>query len=178
MSPLFLLLTLLLGLLRAGCSAPHRSSHTRNAPASTATSGAAQPSDTRPSPRDTQTRVARSRPANINLLDETYRDHRARRVLRGRASYYHDSLAGNPTATGEPYDPAAFTAASRTLPFGTIVRVTRVDTGTSVTVRINDRGPFRRRRRILDLSRAAAEQLEMIRRGVVRVRAEVLDKVD
>lgn len=96
------------------------------------------------------------------------------RVLDGRASYYSDSLAGRPTASGEPYDPRALTAASRDLPFGTRVRVTRLDTGATVTVRINDRGPFRDRRRILDLSRAAAERLDMIRAGVVAIRAEVL----
>jgi rare lipoprotein A len=95
-------------------------------------------------------------------------------VLSGRASYYADSLAGNATASGEPYDPRALTAASRDLPFGTRVRVTRVDTGASVVVRINDRGPFRDRARILDLSRAAAERLDMIRAGVIDVRAEIL----
>lgn len=95
-------------------------------------------------------------------------------VREGRASYYADSLAGNRTASGEPYDPRALTAASRDLPFGTRVRVTRIDTGATVVVRINDRGPFRDESRILDLSRAAAEQLDMIREGVVDIRAEVL----
>lgn len=94
----------------------------------------------------------------------------------GKASYYHDSLAGNRTANGERYDPSAFTAASRTLPFGTELRVTRVDTGASVDVRVNDRGPFGRRTRILDLSRAAAERLDMIRAGVVQVRVRVLQR--
>ncbi len=97
-------------------------------------------------------------------------------VIEGRVSYYADSLAGHSTATGEPYDPSAFTAASRDLPFGTIVRVIRVDTGAAVVVRINDRGPFGRRTRILDLSRAAAEALDMIRAGVVEVRAEVIER--
>ncbi len=100
------------------------------------------------------------------------------RVLEGRASYYSDALAGRSTASGEPYDPRAFTAASRDLPFGTRVRVTRVDgegnAMATVVVRINDRGPHRDRRRILDLSRAAAEQLDMIRAGVVQIRAEIL----
>jgi rare lipoprotein A len=99
-------------------------------------------------------------------------------VLRGRASYYADSLAGNPTASGERYDPAALTAASRDLPFGTRVRVIREDTGASVVVRVNDRGPFGDRSRILDLSRAAAERLDMIRAGVVDVRVEVLERPD
>lgn len=96
------------------------------------------------------------------------------RVLKGRASYYADSLAGNPTASGEPYDPAKLTAASRDLPFGTRVRVVRMDDGRSVVVRINDRGPFNDRSRIVDLSRAAAERIGMIRAGVVEVRVEVL----
>lgn len=101
-------------------------------------------------------------------------EDRGVRVLRGRASYYSDALAGRSTASGEPYDPRALTAASRDLPFGTRVRVTRTDTGASVVVRINDRGPFRDHRRILDLSRAAAEALDMIRAGVVPIEAEIL----
>lgn len=96
------------------------------------------------------------------------------RTLRGRASYYADSLAGNHTANGDVYDPAAHTAASRTLPFGTVLRVTRVDNGQSTLVRVNDRGPFGDHGRILDLSRAAAEDLDMIRAGVVQIRAEIL----
>lgn len=97
-------------------------------------------------------------------------------VLRGRASYYSDRLAGNRTASGDVYDPRALTAASRDLPFGTIVRVVRVDTGASIVVRINDRGPFGDRRRILDLSRTAAEALDMMRAGVIDVRAEILER--
>lgn len=95
-------------------------------------------------------------------------------VLAGKATYYSDSLAGNHTANGEIYDPSRLTAASRDLPFGSVVRVIRRDTGAHVTVRINDRGPFGNRRRILDLSRAAAAELGMLSRGVVDVRAEVL----
>lgn len=105
-----------------------------------------------------------------------YAHQRAIEVLRGRASYYSDRLAGRTTANGDRYDPRAFTAASRDLPFGTIVRVVREDTGASVIVRINDRGPFGDRRRILDLSRAAAEALDMIRAGVVDIRAEILHR--
>lgn len=96
-------------------------------------------------------------------------------VLRGRVSYYADSLAGHRTANGERYDPAELTCASRDLPFGTRLRVTREDTGASVVVRVNDRGPFGRRTRILDLSRRAAEELSMIRAGVIEVRVEILD---
>jgi rare lipoprotein A len=99
-------------------------------------------------------------------------------VREGRASYYSDRLAGRSTASGEPYEPTELTAASRDLPFGTRVRVHRLDADgrslASVVVRVNDRGPFRDHARILDLSRAAAEALDMIRAGVVSIRAEIL----
>ena len=95
-------------------------------------------------------------------------------VLEGEATYYSDSFAGRPTTSGEPYDPARRTAASRDLPFGSIVRVTRRDNGAQVLVRVNDRGPFGKRTRILDLSRAAAAELGILKRGVAQVRAEVL----
>ena len=95
-------------------------------------------------------------------------------TLEGEASYYGDSLAGHATASGEPYLSRAFTAAHRHLPLGTILRVTRRDGTRSVYVRVNDRGPYGSSRRILDLSRAAAEQLGMLRAGVLEVRAEVV----
>jgi rare lipoprotein A (peptidoglycan hydrolase) len=95
-------------------------------------------------------------------------------VLEGQATYYSDSFAGRATTSGEPYDPARRTAASRDLPFGSVLRVTRRDTGAQVIVRVNDRGPFGDHRRILDLSRAAARDLQMLQSGVVPVRAEVL----
>lgn len=109
-------------------------------------------------------------------LQHRYADRPALATLRGHASYYSDRLAGRHTANGDVYDPRAFTAANRELPFGTILRVVREDTGASVIVRVNDRGPFRDRARILDLSRAAAEALDMIHAGVVDVRAEVLER--
>jgi rare lipoprotein A len=107
---------------------------------------------------------------------DAYAERPALESFEGRASYYADSLAGRSTASGQPYDPTARTAASRTLPFGTVLRVIRPDTGASVIVRVNDRGPFGDRRRVLDLSRAAAEALDMIRRGVADVRVEVLER--
>jgi len=107
--------------------------------------------------------------------DTAYAGREAQVVLEGKATYYSDSLAGNYTANGDVYDPGRRTAASRDLPFGTILRVTRRDTGRQVIVRVNDRGPFGDKRRILDLSRAAAAELEMLKRGVVDVRAEVLE---
>lgn len=97
------------------------------------------------------------------------------KVLRGDASYYANFFQGRRTANGERYDARKLTAASRTLPFGTRLRVTRLDNGKSVIVRINDRGPFGRRRRILDLSRAAAKKLDMLRVGHAEVEAVVLE---
>jgi rare lipoprotein A len=96
-------------------------------------------------------------------------------VLDGKAAFYSDALAGRRTASGEPYDPRALTAAHRSLPFGTRVRVVRPASGRAVVVRINDRGPFGDEQRILDLSRAAAEELDMMRAGVIEIRAEVLE---
>ncbi len=80
---------------------------------------------------------------------------------------------GQRTANGETHDQNALVAAHRSLPFGTRVRVTNQQNGKQVVVRINDRGPFRRGR-IIDVSRAAAAQLDMLDRGVVRVRIETL----
>lgn len=91
----------------------------------------------------------------------------------GEASYYHDSLAGNPTASGTPYRPAALTAAHRTLPLGSKVRVTDLDSGRSVVVEVNDRGPFAKGR-VIDLSRAAARQIGLIQRGHADVRLEIV----
>jgi rare lipoprotein A len=95
-------------------------------------------------------------------------------VFKGEASYYGDQFSGRKTASGELYNPRALTAAHRELPFGTVVRVVRSEPPGVVYVRITDRGPFRRGR-VLDLSRAAAEQLQMIRAGVIPVRAEVVE---
>ena len=78
------------------------------------------------------------------------------------------------TASGERFDKHALTAAHRTLPLGTRVRVTNTKNGRSVVVRINDRGPFGHHNRIIDLSEAAAVQLDMIEAGVVPVTLEVL----
>jgi rare lipoprotein A len=87
------------------------------------------------------------------------------------ASYYSTGLR---TANGEPFDPDGFTAASRTLPFGTRLQVTNPATGRSVVVRVNDRGPFIRGRS-LDLSRGAAAALGMIERGVANLQVARLD---
>lgn len=83
---------------------------------------------------------------------------------RGVASYYGKRFAGRRTANGERFDPQKLTAAHKTLPFGSRVRVTNPRNGRSVVVRINDRGPFIRGREI-DLSRRAAERIGLIQRG-------------
>lgn len=83
---------------------------------------------------------------------------------RGSASYYAAKFNGRRTASGERFDNADMTAAHRTLPFGSLVRVTNTANGRSVVVRINDRGPFTRGR-MIDVSRAAADQLGLVARG-------------
>ena len=96
---------------------------------------------------------------------------RATHIGDGQASYYGNELAGNRTASGERFNPRALTAAHRTLPLGSKVRVTNQANGKSVIVRINDRGPFVKSR-LIDVSYAAAQQISMIRSGHARVRLE------
>jgi rare lipoprotein A len=96
---------------------------------------------------------------------------KATHIGEGQASYYGNELAGNRTASGERFNPRALTAAHRTLPLGTKIRVTNKANGKSVIVRINDRGPFVKSR-LIDVSYAAAQQISMIRSGHARVRLE------
>jgi rare lipoprotein A len=118
--------------------------------------------------------VSESPAADSSALAAQFGAAPALATLEGEASYYSDGLAGHATASGEPYRPLAFTAAHRKLPLGTVLRVTRTDGTRQVYVRVNDRGPYGSKRRILDLSRAAAEELHMLRAGVLQVRAEVV----
>lgn len=90
---------------------------------------------------------------------------------RGKAAYYADSLQGNKTASGEPYDKNAMTAAHRTAPFGTKVKVTYPKTGKTVEVTVNDRGP-RKEGFIIDVSGAAAVELGLKEDGVGEVEIE------
>ena len=94
--------------------------------------------------------------------------------IKGKASYYGSEFNGRKTANGEIYDETAMTAAHRTLPFGTVLRVTNVRNRLSVIVRINDRGPFHPDR-VLDLSKSAAEELDLIKFGVTEIEAEIVD---
>ncbi len=95
-----------------------------------------------------------------------------RYVEEGIASWYGPKFHGRRTASGEVFDMHRLTAAHPWLPFGTIVKVTNLENGLSVVVRINDRGPFVKGR-IIDLSYAAAKKIRMLRRNA-RVRVEVL----
>ena len=93
----------------------------------------------------------------------------------GKASYYGKAHHGKRTASGVRFNMHGLTAAHRTLPFGTKLRVTSKDTGKSVIVTVNDRGPYHGNR-ILDLSQEAARQLGMIKRGVGQVTIERIEK--
>lgn len=92
-------------------------------------------------------------------------------MQEGVASWYggNDGFEGKPTASGEIYDGSQLTAAHRDLPLGTVLEVTNLENGKTVRVRINDRGPFVKGR-VLDLSRAAASELDLISPGTARVR--------
>ncbi|HEU0036329.1 MAG TPA: septal ring lytic transglycosylase RlpA family protein [Kofleriaceae bacterium] len=99
------------------------------------------------------------------------------KVIHGYATWYGGGHHGGPTASGERYNKRALTAAHRTLPMNTRVRVTNTRNGKSVILRINDRGPYgKRRERIIDVSERAAEILGMVEAGVVPITLEVLDR--
>ena len=98
---------------------------------------------------------------------------RVRSVSNGQASWYGPGFYGNRTANGEVLRPGTLTAAHRTLPFGTKVRVTNLWNGRSAVVRINDRGPFHGNR-VIDLAHGAARELGVIASGVASVKLEVL----
>ena len=98
-------------------------------------------------------------------------------VVQGAASWYGPGFYGRTTANGERFRKGTLTAAHRTLPFGTKVRVTNLSNGRSVVVRINDRGPFKYHR-VIDLAHGAASQLQMMQAGEVPVKLEILAKGD
>jgi len=98
-------------------------------------------------------------------------------IQTGKASFYADSFEGNPTASGEKYRASKFTAAHKTLPFGTVVKVTNLANKESVNVTINDRGPYVEGR-VIDLSKAAAEKLNFFNQGIAEVSIEVVDEGD
>lgn len=92
----------------------------------------------------------------------------------GEASWYGPGLHGNPTASGEPFNQRAYTAAHPELAFGTKVKVTNLENELFVIVRINDRGPFAENR-IIDLSKAAAKQIGMLKQGTAQVQLEIIE---
>ncbi len=87
----------------------------------------------------------------------------------GKASYYGNEFNGKKTANGQTFNKNALTAAHKTLPFGTVVKVTNVSNGKTVTVVINDRGPYAKGR-IIDLSEKAAASIDMVNQGVAEVK--------
>ena len=117
----------------------------------------------------------------VAALDETVRivtpeaaeEKIYKAIGQGTASYYGRELAGNRTASGERFNPNGLTAAHRTLPLGTRLRVTNVANGRSVIVRVNDRGPFVGKR-VIDVSLGAAQEIQMIRSGTAQVRLELV----
>lgn len=92
----------------------------------------------------------------------------------GKASFYADKFEGHPTASGEKYKHSKLTAAHKSLPFGTLIRVTNIKNNLSVEVTVNDRGPYVDGR-IVDLSKSAAEKLEFVNVGLADVKVEVID---
>jgi rare lipoprotein A len=97
-------------------------------------------------------------------------------IGQGEASYYGNELAGHRTSSGERFNPNGLTAAHRTLPLGTKLRVTNVANGRSVIVRVNDRGPFVRSR-LIDVSLGAAREIQMVRSGKAQVRLEIVPTI-
>ena len=95
----------------------------------------------------------------------------------GKASYYGSRFHGSQTANGETFNMNELTAAHPTLPFNTLVKVTNLHNNHAVILRINDRGPFSKAR-IIDVSKAAATQLDMIKNGVAKVRVELIEEIE
>ncbi len=126
--------------------------------------------------RESQPHVSRPHGDQKSHSAPTGQDQRAKgEVFEGIASYYSDQFAGRPTASGDIFDPHAYTCAHKSLPFGTVLRVTLLETGKEVIVMVNDRGPFIPGR-ILDLSEEAARIIGLTEKGTGMVRIEILRK--
>jgi rare lipoprotein A len=111
---------------------------------------------------------------SLQVADPVVAEQKVYKAIgQGTASYYGRELAGNRTASGERFNPNGLTAAHRTLPLGTRLRVTNVANGRSVIVRVNDRGPFVGRR-LIDVSLGAAREIHMIGSGTAQVRLEIV----
>ena len=106
---------------------------------------------------------------------------RPKGLQHGLASYYGPGFHGRETASGRVFNQSEMVAAHRTLPLGTVVRVTNLQNGRAVTLRVIDRGPYGpnfRKGMIIDVSKGAAQRLQFIRDGLVRVKVEVVDQAD
>ena len=131
-----------------------------------------EPASTSPAPADSDSKTAITTPA-VQPLPPVPAPPTVVSVSTGEASWYGPGFYGNRTANGEVFRPGTMTAAHRTLPFGTKVRVTNLWNGRSAVVRINDRGPFHGRR-VIDLAHGAASQLGLVASGIAQVKLEVL----
>jgi rare lipoprotein A len=111
------------------------------------------------------------------MLSRPVESARAPRPQLGLASYYGPGFHGRDTASGEVFDQHEMVAAHRTLPLGTVVRVTNLENGRAVVLRVIDRGPYganRRKGTIIDVSKGAARRLRMVQDGLVRVRVDIV----
>ncbi|MEQ1440205.1 septal ring lytic transglycosylase RlpA family protein [Fontimonas sp. SYSU GA230001] len=142
-----------------------------------------RPEDVPPAIEETPDAIPRAEPRSASgnapvyeVFGKTYRvlDSAAGFRERGTASWYGKKFHGQKTASGEVYDMYQMTAAHKSLPLPSYVRVTRLDTGKSVVVRVNDRGPFHKGR-VIDLSYAAAAKLDMLHHGSTQVEVVALD---
>ena len=111
--------------------------------------------------------TAQSSPASMGASTEP---------IKGICVYYNDKFQGHVTASGEKYDKGALTAAHRTLPFGTMVKVTNLENNKSVVVRVNDRGPHGgSKAKIIEITSRAAKEIDMIKKGKVQCQIEVVE---
>lgn len=163
---LALVAVFLLGFLAAGCASRRT---TANSPPPSSAPSSASPT--------TSAAAAKGAPAPPAKHDKTPAPAPVGYTEEGNASWYGNPFHGRRASNGEVYDMYKLTAAHRTLPFETMVRVTNLNNGKSATVRITDRGPFVENR-IIDLSLAAAREIDSVGPGVVPVRIEVLGNVD
>ncbi len=130
--------------------------------------GRVQPNPDKPEPT-----VKSSKPQSVHSKDRP--SPKGRIYQEGTASWYGKKFHGRKTASGERFDMHQLTAAHKTLPFGTVVRVTNLENGRTVDVRINDRGPHTPKR-IIDISYSAAKKLGLIEQGLGRVSIEIISK--
>ncbi|MBI3260001.1 MAG: septal ring lytic transglycosylase RlpA family protein [Ignavibacteriae bacterium] len=168
MNKLFVSLSIITIILLSGCSASMRFSSKTSVPSGN-------------SPSHISSKVTKGETGSLFSNDNENQSKQPLNMgesnsieLRGKASYYGDEFQGRMTSNGEIYVRDKFTAAHRSLPFGTLLLVTNLKNNLSVVVKVNDRGPFKPTR-ILDLSYAAAEELNMIRDGVTEVKIAVIE---